>query len=421
MFLIYNLILPVFAIILSPLIAVAFIVKPKLRAGFWQKIGLYSKTNYDKSTSDKTIVFHAVSVGEVNAVSPLIKKYREQNKSAYIVLTTTTKTGQEVAKKLLSDYVSVITYFPYDFCFSVSSFFRTFNPQQVIIAETEIWPCFVSIAAKKGIKTYIVNGRISPNSHRGYKRFEIFFRNILNKYEKILMQSKGDAERIIDVGAPKDKVFVMGNLKYDITQPISKQKVIDLKSEFSLDPESKLFIAASTHTGEDEIILSLYTNLAKVIPSLKLLVAPRHPQRYGQVEKVITSLGYKLGRRSNKATFSEYDVIMLDTMGELSKVFSFAHVAFIGGSFSNTGGHNPLEANIWGVPVLSGPAIFNFKDIYKFAISKKAAFVVTTEEDLYFESIQLLTNGEKYAESSIGAKEIFSSNRGAIDFVLKEI
>lgn len=416
MYFIYNILVPLIALIFSPVIALAFIIQPKFRAGFWKKIGFYFYPQDER----ETIIFHAVSVGETNAIEALIKKYRECNPDKRIVLTTTTKTGQEVAIKKLAETVDIVTYFPYDFVFSVNAFLNHFKPSKIVIAETEIWPCFLSSANKKGIKVYTVNGRISPRSYNGYKKFGVFFVPILDNYEKLLMQSKDDAKRIIDIGAYEPKVKVMGNLKYDITPNMTIQEVKSLWLDMGVE-KSKVFIAASTHQGEDEIVLEAFTKAKSKIPELKFLIAPRHPQRFEKVESLLRASGFKYGKRSENANFIEKDIIMLDTMGELSKMFAICHVAFIGGSFSNTGGHNPLEANIWGKPVLSGPNIFNFKEVYNLVLDKKAGKIVKNSNDLLNELLLYIESAATYKVACTGAASIFEENNGAIDFVLNEI
>ena len=209
---IYQVFLIIAAIMLLPFILLVFIIQPKLRAGFWQKIGFYDFTKNNK----KTIVFHAVSVGEVNAVEALVKKAREEFKDYNIILTTVTKTGNEVAIKKLTNYVDEIAYFPYDFCFSVGTFLNTLKPDIIIIAETEIWPMFTYFANKKNIPLYIINGRISPHSYDGYRKISFFVKNVLNKYTKILAQTNGDEQRIVNIGANCGIVKTMGNLKFDI-------------------------------------------------------------------------------------------------------------------------------------------------------------------------------------------------------------
>ena len=411
--LIYNIILITAAIALLPVILAAFLVKPKLRAGFFKKLGFYSFKNLDKNK--KTIVFHAVSVGETNALESLIKRTRQEFPDSNIILTTTTRTGQEIANKKLKNTVTEITYFPYDFVFSVYSFLKQANPDVIFIAETEIWPDFVYISKKMNIPVYIINGRISPHSYNGYKKFSFFFKPVLNLYKGILMQTQGDAQRITDIGAKPDIVKCMGNLKFDITQNINAEETEKLIQE--LKP-SKLIIAASTHKGEDEIILDAFLETKKKMPDLKLMLAPRHPERYTQVEELIKSTGLSYGKRSSGDSFEQKDIIMLDTMGELMKMFSICEFAFIGGSFSTTGGHNPLEANIWGKPVISGECVFNFKDIYTFLTKTNAAVLVKDGDELKKQMEKLLSDKEYYKSACRDAIKIFDENRGAVDFVI---
>ena len=416
MVIIYNLVLIIISILLLPFILLAFIIQPKFRAGFWEKLGFYS---FDKK-GKKTTVFHAVSVGEVNAVKELIKEYKIRHPEEIIIVTTTTKTGQELAKKTFDKIADKVTYYPYDFFFSIISFLNTFSPEKVIIAETEIWPCFVTIAKFKGIKVYTVNGRISPHSFDGYKKIKLFLSPVLNRYEKIFMQSEGDAQRIMGIGANKNKTEVMGNLKFDISQNLNTDEIENYKNQLKTN-NYRVFIAASTHKGEDEIVLNVFKNLKNNCPDAKLILAPRHPQRYEEVSELLNKSGYKWGKRSNNENFENNDIIMLDTMGELSKLFSICHIAFIGGSFSSTGGHNPLEANIWCKPVISGSCIFNFKDVYKITTDKKCAVIVNNEEEFKTELLSFYTDNDKYQTFCNNAKSVFDENRGAINYVLERV
>lgn len=414
--LIYNIVLISLAITLLPLILIAFIVQPKFRAGFWEKIGFYS---FDKK-GQKTTVFHAVSVGETNAIKDLVKAYREKHPNEVIVVTTTTRTGQEIAQKAFKDIVDKVTYYPYDFFFSILSFLNTFNPEKVIIAETEIWPCFVTLAKLKGVKVYTINGRISPHSFDGYKKIKMFLSPVLNHYEKIYMQSKDDAQRMIEIGANADKTDVMGNLKFDISQNLTEKEIDKYKDELKTEV-FRLFIGASTHKGEDEIVLKAFNSLKNECNDAKLLLVPRHPQRYDEVSELLNNSGYKWGKRSKNDNFIENDIILLDTMGELAKLFSICHIAFIGGSFSTTGGHNPLEANIWGKPVISGPCTFNFKDVYRTVVEKQCAIIVKDEDEFKNELISFYTDKNKYEQYCKNAKDVFEENKGAIKYILERI
>ena len=413
---IYNIVLISLAITLLPLILIAFIIQPKFRAGFWEKIGFYS---FDKK-GKKTTVFHAVSVGETNAIKELVKAYREKHPEETIVVTTTTRTGQEIAQKSFKDIVDKVTYYPYDFFFSILSFLNTFRPEKVIIAETEIWPCFVTLAKLKGVKVYTINGRISPHSFDGYKKIKMFLNPVLNKYEKIYMQSKDDVQRMIEIGASKDKTEVMGNLKFDISQNLSSKEIEKYADELKTEV-FRLFIGASTQKGEDEIVLNAFKALKTECSDAKLLLVPRHPQRYDEVSELLNNFGYKWGKRSKNDNFITNDIILLDTMGELAKLFSICHVAFIGGSFSTTGGHNPLEANIWGKPVISGPCTFNFKDVYRTVVEKQCAIIVKDEEEFKKELISFYTDKNKYEQYCRNAKDVFEENKGAIKYILERI
>lgn len=418
MYFFYNLALIVGSIIFLPVILVLFFIKPKFRAGFWQKIGFYKQFDSDKFKDG--ILLHAVSVGEVNAVEFLAKAIKEKYPQVPLVISTVTATGQEIAQKKLGNIADKVLYFPYDFSFSTNFFFKAFKFKKVIIAETEIWPGVVMQAIKNNIELYIVNGRISPNSYNGYKKISFFIRTILNKYIKILMQTKDDAARIVDIGASSELVKVMGNLKFDINKNLTDEQVVTLKNE--LNPlNSDILIAASTHNGEDEIVLKTFLDLKKKYSNLKLLIAPRHPQRFAQVEELLKKTGLNYGKRSLCSSFEHCEIIMLDTMGELSKMFALAKIAFIGGSFSSTGGHNPLEAAIWNVPVVSGPTVFNFKDIYKFMTVQNAATIVQSGDELILLIDKLLSNKEFYNKNKEATKLIFENNRGAIQKAISEI
>ena len=397
-------------------IILAFIVEPKFRAGFWQKIGFYPKNTSGK----KTVLIHAVSVGEVNAVENLVKKMRLEFPEDYIVLSTVTKTGQEVAQNKLSNYTDEIIYFPYDFFFSIMSCFEAIKPDKIIIAETEIWPMFSYIAKMMKIPLILINGRISPTSYTGYKCLSFFFKEVLECFSQIFMQTEEGKKRIVDIGAPEEKTDVMGNLKFDIEKNLTEEQVAALKNEIQIG-ENRLFIAASTHKGEDEIALNVFRNIKMKYSDAKLLIAPRHPQRYEQVENMLKNEPYSYSKRSIGGTFAQNDIIMLDTMGELGKFYALGYLAFIGGSFSNTGGHNPLEASIWDVPVISGPTVFNFKDIYKLLTRANVAQIVSTEEDFIASALKFYSNISYHDEISAICRNIFDSSRGALGFVIDKL
>lgn len=420
MFFVYNILLLVGVIIFLPLILIALLSVKKFRFGFFKKLGFFEGKDDFKETEN--ILIHAVSVGEVNAVENFINKVLENtNRNEHkIFISTVTKTGYELAKKKFESKVDGIFCFPYDFCFSVKTFFKKLNLKKIIIAETEIWPNFVNIANKMNIELYIINGRISPNSYRGYKKLVIFFSHILNKYTKILMQTKDDATRIVDIGANQNLVEVMGNLKFDIEKTLNENEIYNLKLQFKLE-NKKMMISGSTHKGEDEIVINLYKKIKKTNPCFKMILAPRHPERYSEVINLLKKESIKFGKRSENATFKENDIILLDTMGELGKLYSICDFAFIGGSFVKTGGHNPLEATVWDKPTISGPFYFNFKDVYNILKNKNSAFIVNNENEFYDVTVKLLCDEEFYNLSKQNCKDVFKENKGAIDKAYKLI
>lgn len=416
MYLAYNLLLLLAVLVFWPVVIVAFIIQPKFRAGFFEKIGFYKLNLQQKPT----IWFHAVSVGEVNAIESLVKQTKKELPNHNIVLSTVTRTGQEVANKKLKDFTNEIIYFPYDFIFSILSAIKAINPKLVVIAETEIWPNFSFLLKKKNIPLMIVNGRISPTSYKGYKKFSFFFKNILSNYASILMQTQGDKDRIISIGSDYSKTEIMGNLKFDIKNNLGKSQIQELAKTLKLQGE-KVIIAGSTHKGEDEIILNVFEKLKDDFEDLKLLLVPRHPERYDQVVELLEHTASDYGFRSKQDGFDKNEIILLDTMGELGKMYSICHLAFIGGSFSNTGGHNPLEATVFNKPTISGNIVFNFKDIYEILTTEKASFLVDSEDTLYEKVKVLIENKQEYKKTTEACTNVFEQNNGALKYALDKI
>lgn len=357
--------------------------------------------------NERVIMFHGVSVGEINAIEKLVKATAEKFSNAKIVVTTGTLTGQEIAHKKLASYADLITYFPFDTPSCVKRFLDKIKPTDILMAETEIWPNFSGECKKRGINLYIINGRISDRTFNSYKKLKFFFKPLLRNYTGIFTQSTEDLNKFLSLGANLETTKRMNNLKFDITPP---------NVDISLNRDGRIFLAASTHSGEDKIVFDTYKKLSAKYPDLKFIIAPRHLTRLDEVKNIIKE-GYDL--RSEGGDLSNNKILILDTMGELGKVFAFADVAFIGGSFNKTGGHNPLEAVIFGKPVISGPSIHNFKDIYAIIENAKAGFVVKTEDELFEKADKLLSDKEFYNETSNACVEVFKSQQGALDFVLK--
>lgn len=367
-----------------------------------RKLGLFDTLDFGNS---RVIMFHGVSVGEINAIEKLIKATRESFPNAKIVVTTGTNTGQEIAHKKLDGIADLITYFPFDIPCCVERFLDKVKPTEVLMAETEIWPVFGKTCKDRGIKLYIINGRISDRTFNSYKKLKFFFKPLLQNYTGIFTQSTEDLNKFLELGAKSDSTKRMNNLKFDITAP---------NVDFEFNKGGRVFLAASTHSGEDKMVYDVYKKLKEKHPDLKFIIAPRHLTRLDEVKSIVKD--YCL--RSESGNLSEHDVMILDTMGELGKMFAFADVAFIGGSFNKTGGHNPLEATIFAKPVISGPSIHNFKDIYAIIQNAKAGFVVKTEEELFSIADKLFSDAEFYDATAKASKDVFEEQQGALEFVL---
>lgn len=381
------------------------------KSGGWKsKFGLDNK----EYKNEKVIMLHACSVGEIVAVEGMAKKIKENFPNCKLVVTTSTLTGQDIAKKKLAEIADYITFFPFDIPSCVNRFLNKINPSVVLIAETEIWPCFAYGCKKKNIPLYIINGRISDLSYKSYKFAKPFFKMVFKNYTGIYTQSREDREKFISIGNDSENTDFMGNLKFGITK--TGEDVELGQSGY------KILLAGSTHKPENPIIINTYKRLKSENPLLKLLIAPRHLERVGEIEELCKNLNITYGKRSNNDKFSDKtDVIILDTLGELKNMYRISHIAFIGGSFNNTGGHNPLEAAIWEKPVFSGPQIFNFKDIYNILTKSGGAKIVKTEQELYSEMSSVLQNEEKYLQMQSSCTKIFEEQRGAADFVISKL
>ncbi len=380
--------------------------------------------DFEDFQNKKTIMLHGVSVGEIVSLENLIKKIKQNYPNHKLILTTGTLTGQELAKKKYSDFADFITYFPLDIYSAVDKFLTKINPEVILIAETELWPNFAFCAKEKNIPLYIINGRISDKSFSTYLKLKKFFKIILDSYTGIFCQSELDKQRFISIGADENKVEVMKNLKFEIEK---KYCDINLFPEKNLNSNTrahlpKVLIAASTHKGEDEIVLKTYKKLKSKIKSLRLIIAPRHLTRLDEVCKLTKKYKkFKTGFRTKNDNLEKNDILILDTLGELSKIYSQTDIAFIGGSFNKTGGHNPLEATIYSKPVVSGPSIKNFRDIYSLLTRGKAAFVVKNEKEFYDILEKLLTQEIFYKTTTNNCANSFSSQQGALNFVINKL
>lgn len=364
-----------------------------------------------KKTVDVWI--HAVSLGEVNAAIKLIEDLLSKKLS--VMVTTMTPTGSERVQKYFKHKVSH-QYLPYDLPWVIRRFYQRTQPKVGLILETELWPNLIYQAYKKQIPLILGNARISDKAIKQYFRARFFFKPTLNRFSKILAQSKGDAQRILSLGASSDIVSVSGNLKFDVyPRDVGRESYEGLKKSWgNLRP---VVIAASTHQGEEETILKQLESLQKVMPDVLLLIAPRHPERFNEVCQFSEQMGWKTSRRSMETSLSKAsEVIIIDTLGELNGFYSVCDYAFVGGSLVPIGGHNVLEPILAGVPVITGQYTQNSKAIIRELINYDAIQIANSAEDIVNIIKELYQSEEKRKHQVAQALSVLEQNRGALAY-----
>ena len=400
MLLFYNLLSSLALLLYLPWIL--FKTGPEDRQAFLRErfgIAEYSKTD---------IWVHAVSVGEIIASLPFLKMLKQEFPGKKITVSTTTYTGQKIARESFPE-ADRIMYIPVDTAFCVKRVVNALRPEIFVAVETELWPMLFRSLKDNGSKLVTLNGRISNNSFKGYKRIKPLLKCLLPNIDFFYMQDEEYASRIIELGADRGKVGVMGSFKFDI----------DMKESGNLpwieNIQGDILLAASTHRGEDEIILDAYKMIKRSSPYLKLIIAPRHPERFDEVAELIRGRGLEYIRRSTLQgeIAANHDVILMDTIGELSMAFSSISIAFIGGSLVPVGGHNILEPAYWSKPIIFGPHMDNFPISAEF-IERSAGLQINGPEDMAKTVIELLGDRTKSDSMGRNAKEIVEKNRGAV-------
>jgi 3-deoxy-D-manno-octulosonic-acid transferase len=361
----YNLLLLLIIPVLIPYHAYRSVSRGR-RSALLERFGLIPASDLDLVRGAQTILVHAVSVGETIAVLPLLKGLKARYPGKRLVLSNGTETGRSVALK--SGLADLCIYFPFDYSFAVAAVLDKIRPELIVVMETEIWPNFIAKARRLGIPVVLANGRISDRSFQRYLRFAWFFRPVLANLTALCMQSAEDAARIKAIGALPETVHVAGNLKYDIAlqQPVPEQAALTKKA-YCLPTQALVFTAASTHEGEEDAVLDAYRTLLESDDDCFLVLAPRHPERASAVAELLRKRGIPFRLRSSldgdAPSLAAGEALLLDTVGELMKIFTVSDLVFMGGSLVPTGGHNPLEPASCGVPVLFGPHMENFREI----------------------------------------------------------
>ncbi|HEX9192117.1 MAG TPA: 3-deoxy-D-manno-octulosonic acid transferase [Candidatus Deferrimicrobiaceae bacterium] len=388
----------------------------KRRKNFPERLGLRGLPSLPSAGNRPRVWVHAVSVGETLAAAPLLRKLRELAPDAQLLLSNVTLTGREIGEKALGDVVDAGFYFPFDIPRLCGRFLDRLRPDVVVIVETEIWPNFLAACAARGIPPVIVNGRLSERSFRGYLRLRWFFAPVLRTFRAISAQSREDAGRFVELGAPGGIVSVGGNLKFDLSPPEPKDNGLSALLAGEKSGGVLWVVAGSTHEGEEEAVLRAFLPARNINPALKLLLAPRHPERFGAVEALLTREGIESIRRSalpadTRATGAP--VVLLDSVGELAGAYAAADLAFVGGSLVPKGGHNVLEPAGHGVPTLVGPHMENFREIAATFLSAGALLQVSGEGELAERFARFAGDPKAFRETGRRARELFESFHGA--------
>lgn len=384
---------------------------PAYRRRLAQRLGFFDATALLKESP--TIWLHAVSVGEALAAAPLIESLLHSYPNHTLVVTTTTPTGSERVTALFGERVFHV-YAPWDVPAAVKRFLSHIRPKLLIIMETELWPNMVYHCHQRGCRIVLANARMSERSARGYARLAGLSGSMLAALDIVACQNRTDGDRFLKLGLQTSQLEVTGSIKFDLELDAGlRAQSTELRSSWGVDKRS-VIVAASTHPGEDEQILCAFAEVRAAVDNCLLVIVPRHPERFDSVFELCRAGGWQVQRRSRGVQLTPADDILLgDSMGELLLLLSGATVAVIGGSLVNHGGHNVLEAAAWGVPVVTGPSMFNFAEISDLLCAAGAMKQLDAVDDLSTCLIQLLADPAKRRDMGIAGQRVVADNRGA--------
>ncbi|MFC1624265.1 3-deoxy-D-manno-octulosonic acid transferase [Candidatus Omnitrophota bacterium] len=421
---IYDLAFIIFGIVYLPYL----ILTKRYRYGMGNRFGILSKRLKSISSKNRVIWIHAVSVGEMKAASILAPFLRKTFPSHTLIFSSVTHTGNKIARTIATGEEEVF-YLPIDVSFIVDRVVNIIKPELFLCLETELWPNLISSLYRVNAKIILVNGRISNRSYFGYKKIRFAISPILSKFSVILMQSEEDRVRIRTLGAPKEKVFVTGNLKFDLplSEPASQRRQI--RESLKIDDQDILLIAGSTHRGEEEQLLGCFSRLKKEYSNLRFLIAPRHVERAQEIIELLRNRGFKSVMFSALSSLnleprasSAERVIILDVIGVLKTVYSASDIVFVGGSLVKKGGQNPIEPASIAKPIILGKFTFNFQDVVKSFLENGACIQVKNKDELYSAVRSLIDDSEERKSLGISALGTVTKNSGSsqrtIDLIL---
>ena len=408
-FLFYNLLLTSVFVIALPLVPLVLILGERYRTGLGQRFGFYPQRLRASFAAARPVWIHAASVGEVRSAEPLVRELKERAPQRKVLVSTFTATGNRIAAQIAG--VDAAIFLPFDFFWAARRALTIFHPSLLVIIETEIWPNLLREAYRRGVPTVLLSGRLSDKALVRYCRFRGLFSRALGFFTALGMQSAADAARMIKLGAAPAKVTVVGSLKYAWSPANGAGGCIAR----ARDPGRQILVAGSSHRGEEEILLEALRAARAEFPNLSMVLAPRHPERFAEVEKLLVNSPFAFQRKS-RLTADRYftqDVLLLDTVGELADFFAAGDIAFVGGSLVDVGGHNVLEPARFRKPILFGPFMANFKSVAEELKKQGAAIEVHGASDLARALVGLLVDAEKRRRMGEAAWQVAGAEQNA--------
>ena len=417
MYLIYSALIALILVVGSPYWFFQMLRHGKYRRGLRERFGSVPQR---MRLSMPSIWVHAVSVGEVLAVTELVRQLRTEFPNHHVVISTTTDTGQKLAVSKFG--AGSVFYFPLDFVLPIRHWVQALRPELIVVAETEFWPNFLRIGKAAGARIAVVNARISDRSLPGYKRWKRILRRVLANVDIFLAQTSEDARRLKEIGASQDCVFVGGNLKYDVLVPARAIIVEQLQAALRQSSVGPVWICGSTVEGEEALLLDAFKRILESFPRAVMLLAPRHPERFNAVAELLRQSGVPFSMRSqwDGQTLAGGSILLIDSIGELASLYALADIAFVGGSLVPRGGHNIIEPAQHGVPILIGPHTDNFRDIVRLFQMNDAVRVVQTDQ-LVSVLLNLFANEEERKALGKRAADTLRSQQGATDLAIEKL
>ena len=433
MYLVYSLLTLLVFVVVSPYFVYQAVRYKKYIGSLRERLG-YLPISFNLD-GEQSIWIHAVSVGEALTARALAADLKARYPRLRLFVSTTTIPGQQVARASLGPVVDAVFYFPFDWAFIVRRTLNLVKPRLFIMMETEIWPNLLRVCRTQGVKTIVINGRISSRSYPRYRMIRPFFRRVLADVDRFCMQSEESARRLVDLGARADRVTVTGSLKFDsldVPAPTGTGTGIGVVHGkpreralrfFRISVNRTVIVAGSTMRGEEAAVLKAFSKVKTTLPHALLILAPRQPERFAEVERLARDAGFVTARRSELPIDAEprADVVVLDSIGELAQLYQVATAVFVGGSLADHGGHNILEPAIFGKPVVFGPHMQNFKEIAEAFVRNGAAIQVQSDRELDEAMLALVRDPVHRARLGAAARALVEANRGAKDKTLAVI